>query len=228
MKIVSISDLHGRIPKDNVPECDVLTISGDTCPTYNHELWFQRQWLESEFNDWLKKQPAKHIVGIAGNLDWVFQDILEKGSPEVKLSWTYLCDSGIVIDGVKFWGHPWSPMFCQWAFMKYNLNGKGELYEKSLTIPDDVNVLIIHSPPFGILDTVEGTDTLVNGKIVREYLGNKPLKKRINELKNLKLCVFGHIHSAHGRKVIGDTTFINALLLNEDYELVYEFEESVI
>ena len=29
----------------------------------------------------------------------------------------YLEDSGVEIDGVRFWGSPWTPTFMDWAFM---------------------------------------------------------------------------------------------------------------
>ena len=224
MKIVCISDLHGRLP-ERIPECDVLTIAGDTCPTYSHERGFQRQWLETEFNDWLKDQPAKDKVMVAGNHDFIFEDVALHGAAPVKLDCHYLCDSGVEIDDIKFWGHPWSPMFCQWAFMLYNYNGDGDLYKKSLTIPEDTNVLISHSPPYGILDKIEGVDIMVSGVREREYLGSKPLKKRLLQLKDLKLHTFGHIHSSSGIQKIGNVTYVNASLLDEEYKMVYKAKE---
>lgn len=170
MKIIAISDIHGKLPA-STPECDVLVIAGDICPAYDHSYWFQKQWLGQAFNDWLKEQPAKHIVGVAGNHDIIFEDHM-KGSVLPKIEWNYLRDSSVVIDGVKFYGHPWTPRFCDWAFN----SSDEELSVIDSKIPDDVNVLITHGPPYGILDTVKGIDEMVNGKIQREYLGSKSLR----------------------------------------------------
>jgi len=225
LHVVAISDLHGKLP-NNIPICDVLIIAGDICPVYDHSHWFQKQWLIGEFNDWLKNQPAKHIVGVAGNHDLIFEDQL-KGTYIPKLAWEYLCDSYIIIDNKKFYGHPWTSRFCDWAF---NMNDL-DLAVKDNNIPDDTNVLITHGPPYGILDTVEGVKILNNGKIEREYLGSKSLKNRVNQLNNLDLHVFGHIHSSYGSIkpfINKHTIFVNASIINEAYKKVYNYQEFII
>jgi Icc-related predicted phosphoesterase len=44
------------------------------------------------------------------------------------------------------------------------------------------------------------------------------LMNTIPRLKNLKLHVFGHIHGSAGVEVINRTTFVNASIMNEEYE----------
>ena len=204
-KICCISDLHGVLVE--VPDCDIVVIAGDVCPSYNHSIRFQQRWLEEDFNPWLEMLPCDKVVGIAGNNDWIFEKEPDK-VPE--LDWIYLKDSKAIVEGIRFYGTPWTPFFCDWAF---NLRAPCDEACKYSIIPEDTEVLITHGPPYGILDKVEGE---------HKHLGSKPLKKKINTLKNLKLSVFGHIHSAHGKDVKKDTIFINASVLDEQYENSYK------
>jgi Icc-related predicted phosphoesterase len=57
------------------------------------------------------------------------------------------------------------------------------------SIDDDVDILITHTPPKGILDVSEDRD----GKL--EYCGCKALKRHVITRIKPKLMLFGHIHS---------------------------------
>jgi len=217
MKIVAISDGHGNLP-NNIPSGDVLVIAGDISPSWDHSVSFQKHWLESVFNPWLKSLPfdKDHIVLVAGNHDFIF-DTNPNLVPELECQ--YLQNSSIVINDMKFYGHPYTSIFYDWAFM---LDTK-KLEEENNKIPFDTNVLITHGPPLGILDSVN------DGKYMRNNLGSHSLRKRVNDLINLNLHVFGHIHSSHGIQMPNKyhinnkgTTFVNASLLDELYDLVYD------
>jgi len=221
MKIITLSDLHGLFPKD-IPDGDVLVITGDICPADNHTIANQKWWLANRFNLWLKSLSfdKKHIVCIAGNHDWIF----EKKPAEVpKLNCYYLEDSGVSIDGVNFYGYPHTPVFCNWAFNK----SPNDLEEAANKIPDNTDVLLTHGPPYGILDTVADRYLIGYDPNETKHCGCTQLKKRVNKLLNLKLHVFGHIHSAHGivkpsKLGKSSTTFVNASCVNESYELDYD------
>ncbi len=222
MKIAAISDLHGRLP-DNIPKCDLLLIAGDITPSTVHmhrNVEAQGEWLDTTFREWLNKQPAKHIVGICGNHDFVGQY-----APELipKDPWIYLEDEGCIVEGLNIWGSPWSPYFNDWAF---NLD-KGNPDEPDLTkvfslIPNNTDILVSHAPPYGILDKIHGKG---------ESLGSRALLKRVRKVKP-KLHVYGHIHSARQeidriKKTIGKSSviFANVSLLDEDYNLVFKPQE---
>ena len=85
-----------------------------------------------------------------------------------------------------------------------------ELAEKFALIPDDMDILITHSPPEDILDELEE-----EGK----HVGSIALFNRIKKIQP-SLHVFGHIHSSYGIKKLNSTTFINASHVNERYEPV--------
>lgn len=201
MRIYCVSDLHGNLPE--IPECDLLLIAGDIVPTTAHKPEASASWLRQEFRRWLEGLPAQDILGIAGNHDWIFQlrpDLVPS------LPWIYLQDSGIEIDGLKIWGTPWQPVFFDWAF---NLP-ESELKLRWKMIPDDIDILITHGPPYGI------GDFSTYGNM---HAGSPSLLARIGELQP-KLSVFGHIHSGYGQYNINETIAVNASLVNEKYEPV--------
>lgn len=204
MKVCCISDTHGlhRKMKHSIPECDILCCAGDISNIGEYEQVVN-------FLDWLNDQPARHKVFIAGNHDWLFQLGKKKREKAIKRhsSIHYLESSGVEIEGIKIWGDPHQPEFCNWAF---NLHRGAELREKWNMIPPDTDILITHGPPMCILDEVAYT---------AENVGCLDLLDRVNEVKPL-LHVFGHIHSEHGIKVKNDTVFVNASICNEAYSPV--------
>lgn len=200
MKIVCISDTHEQEDQLNLPEGDVLVHAGDI--TYRGDIG-----PLSKFRYWLKAQPFKHKIVISGNHDFCFQnrnhDIAVKLVEEAGA--IYLQDSGVVIDGVSFWGSPWQPWFHNWAF---NLMRGKSIAAKWALIPDDTQVLITHGPMKNILDKVPGGDNV----------GCEELAARINNLKELRAHICGHIHYGYGLMEIANIQFVNAASCTEAYK----------
>jgi Icc-related predicted phosphoesterase len=195
MRIVCISDTHGHHRKFTIPPGDVLIHAGDF--TNIGEIG-----LIHDFNVWLGCQPHKYKIVVAGNHEvrW------SKEKANLLTNAIYLEDSGTNIDGVSFYGSPWQPAFNNWAF---NLPRGEQLREKWAMIPENTDVLITHGPPQGIFDT-----TYTGG----EHLGCYDLWQRVSVIRP-KLHVFGHIHGSHGLRTWRGTTFGNAALLNEAYQV---------
>lgn len=150
-----------------------------------------------DFVGWFEKLPYKYKIFIAGNHD----DCLFGESIESLLdNCFYLCHSEAVIKGVKFYGLP--------LFMGEVLLGE---YDKNiLKIPQDTNVLISHQPPYSILDY---SANIKHGdrNLLHIVLKTQP-----------KYHLFGHIHGAYGIEKSEHTTFVNATILSENYELINE------
>ena len=93
-------------------------------------------------------------------------------------------DQEIVIDGLKFWGTPWTPRYGNWSWMV----DRGKINRKWDGIPDDTDVLICHGPPYGVLDATYAQ----NNKV--ELVGCSALAKRVTKVEP-QLMLFGHVHS---------------------------------
>lgn len=213
MKIVMISDTHGQHRKVRVPEGDVLIHAGDICMSVGlrmNQVKEKHANTLDDFNDWLGELPHKHKLVIGGNHDI----LLEACPPDIqKLALsnaTYLQDSGLTIDGVNFWGAPWTPWFGDMAFV---FKSREALREKWALIPEDTHVLITHGPPYGVLDKVPRRGG------PPEYTGCPELAKRV-KVVNPTLHVFGHIHVAAGSFRKAPIYFCNASMANENHEVI--------
>ena len=209
MTITFISDTHNKHKQitEDLPGGDLLIHAGDISSMgHKHEIQQFCKWFNSLENYTIK-------TFIAGNHDFGFEKEPEMAKEIVgSYKWIdYLQDSflGYGVDTenyVKIYGSPWQPEFYNWAF---NLpkNGK-ELEDKWNNIPDDTDILITHGPAFGYLDKIIGQ---------YENLGCELLTKKIKQIKP-KIHVCGHIHS--GRNIVFDdgTLFINASVLDEQYQ----------
>jgi Icc-related predicted phosphoesterase len=204
--VYAIADLHGSLVP--VPECDLLLIAGDICPTLKFSARGQAAFLDDPFRRWLERIPARHVVAVAGNHDFIFQHEPER--VPAGLRWTYLQDSSTHVGGLKIYGSPWQPWFHDWAF---NLR-EPELEAKWERIPDDTDVLLLHGPPHGYGDRTSGG----------RHEGSPSLLRAIRRVRP-RLAVFGHIHEARGRwdlEVDGKAvTLANVSVMNERYEPVH-------
>ena len=209
MKITLISDTHNKHNQitSSLPGGDLLIHAGDISSMgYKHEIQQFCKWFNSLDN-------YDNKIFIAGNHDFGFQDKSNESKEIIdSYKWIkYLQDEemGLQIgDGpmVKIYGSPWQPEFHNWAF---NLPRNGwELEQKWNDIPEDTDILITHGPAHGYLDTVVGR---------YENLGCELLVNRIKKIKP-KIHVCGHIHSGYGYVFDGDTHFINASVLDEQYQ----------
>lgn len=198
MRLVVISDthnLHNGI--QNLPDGDVLVHAGDFMGS-----GYDPEEIRS-FNRWLGEQPFRHRVVCCGNHDRYFQDSPQQAR-SLLTNAIFLENTGVTIDNVSFWGSPYTPEFQDWAFM-YPRGSGGKYWDK---IPYNLDVLITHGPPYGILDQA------VSGS---PHLGCKELLEAVEE-KKPRVHLFGHIHGGCGTFENGATRFVNAAYLNEQYQ----------
>lgn len=192
LKIVITSDTHNmNLPQ--APEGDVLIHCGDAT-NYGSPAEFHK------FGEWLSKQPHKHKIVVHGNHDLEAEtaprataDTLRLANPNLHI----LQDSGVTIEGVRFWGSPYTPLFGDWAFMKPD----NRLEAHWDAIADDTHVLITHGPSAGRLDA----NRFGHG------CGSKSLAAIVAKLPDLALHAFGHIHESAGveNSVYGDMVYAN-------------------
>ena len=183
IRLVLTSDTHHKHWDVKVPDGDILVYAGDMsrCGTLDDI---------DNFNYWLSTLPHAEKIVICGNHDWLFQkqpSLAEK----VMTNCTYLQDEGVEYRGIRFWGSPWQPEFCNWAFNLHRNTGALARYWSF--IPEDTNVLITHGPPFMHLD-----------KVLRVHPGqtgnHQGCEELVDRLKIVKpdIHVFGHLHESYG------------------------------
>lgn len=194
-RVVFVSDLH---TKDiDPPEGDLLINCGDwTFVGKASEVNWSHGWLTRQANRY------KAVVWVAGNHDF---DAEEWGPRIAEETGTiYLESTGCEVLGLKIWGSPYTPTFYDWHFMADRGNDIRKIWKQ---IPEGLDILITHGPPYGILDSSPG----ICGNV-----GCWDLLDIVRRQKPKYHC-FGHIHGGYGTKVVGDTTFINCAICDEAY-----------
>jgi predicted phosphodiesterase/uncharacterized protein (DUF2384 family) len=192
-----------------VPDGDVLVHCGD----------LTLRGTESETEQaflWLARLSHRTKIVVAGNHDFFF----DPEAPESFHGWSlrrtgsigellgrfpnisYLCDEALEVDGVLFYGSPWQPYFGKWAF---NLS-REELAGKWKHIPPQVDILITHGPPHGILDIND----------IEEQCGDKALLDAVLKIAP-RTHAFGHIHESYGTERRNKTLFLNASICDGQY-----------
>jgi Icc-related predicted phosphoesterase len=188
MRIVAVADTHLFHDELVIPEGDVFVHAGDMCRAGSRaELALAAEWVRS--------LPHARKIIVAGNHDWYFAEDLDAARALFGDGVVHLHDSGITLDGVRFWGSPWQPAFNDWAF---NLPRGVALAEKWALIPAGTDVLVTHGPPLGI-----GDRSITSGR-----QGCADLRARVEALRP-KLHIFGHIHEDRGTWEIDGTRFAN-------------------
>lgn len=184
MKIWHISDTHTYHDLLKVPKgIDMVIHSGDCSnprDPYNNEPEVR------EFIDWYSELPIKHKIYVAGNHD----SSIEKGLVTKKdfedYNITYLENDFAIIEGIKIFGSPITPTFGNWSFMR--ARHKLDRFWGD-AMPVDIDILVTHGPPKGILDLSENVSHQL------EFCGDKSLLNKVLEIQPA-YHLFGHIHNS--------------------------------
>lgn len=183
MKIWHISDTHTYHDLLKIPDgIDMVIHSGDCSnprDPYNNEPEVR------EFIHWFKGLPIKHKVYVAGNHDTSIEKRLVTKQDFTDYNIVYLENEYVEIDGLKFFGSPYTPHFNNWAFMKDRV--KLERFWRN-AIHEPCDVVIVHGPPKGILDKSFDRDNNM------ESCGDKSLLNLVLEMQPAYM-LFGHIHN---------------------------------
>lgn len=225
MRICAVSDLHGRLPE--IPPCDVLVIAGDICPDSTSTRLIhlcdpdlmrvdQMGWLQTDFEEWLRKLPpsVRIVIATPGNHDF-WTRLPESvasgdGHPPVHL----LIDEGLEAYGKKFYASPWVNPCGPWNYQMDRARRKVAFSD----IPAGLDLLITHSPAYLVGDRTYSAK-LFHGK-PGEPIGCEELRREIYD-KKPRFHVFGHIHE--GRRyghiyTLGSTTSFNVAMWGLDWQ----------
>jgi Icc-related predicted phosphoesterase len=208
MNILAMGDLHGRIPK--LPKAvtespvDVLLLCGDICGHFNKNWTFndyfhrmvnvpaegadQRDWLINAFKPWIDKTIApKHTVFLNGNHDFgqfdgIFEHYLFTGSKTIE------------IEGVKF---GLMTGMGQLAGEWHDEIPEEEFQHRIDGIDPDIQILVTHMPPNGILDKAYSGDRIGSRALTKAIFGSA-MGNRHPYFTRLTHHFFGHAHEARG------------------------------
>lgn len=230
-RVVAVSDTHGRHDSIFVPPADLLVHCGD----------FTKAGEEAEVRDfaiWFAAQPCKHKILVAGNHEVTFDEEyfcregwrfhgrnLSEGpgghaaaAARCRAVLKELCPEALLLESggtaqvgpLMVWGSP-----CQGSFFSghsmaaFTLPPDGDWPG----IPDGVDVVVTHGPPFGIGD-------LSGEKAPSPQRAGCPrLRHRVQQARPA-LHLFGHIHEGYGAysdQEPGGTIYINAAVCTERY-----------
>lgn len=196
MKIWIISDTHTYHDLLKVPDCDLVIFCGDcsnskSIAVNSNEVqdfisWWNTIGLPKVF------VPGNHDTSIEAGLCKPTNTLIHKTTN---------------MNGLYIFGSPFTPKFGRWSFTLE----RDRIHNVWSSIPNQVDILITHGPPYGILDKARCVNT---NKVVS--VGCKSLLKKVKQVKP-KIHCFGHIHDNpidkvknHGTIRLNDTLFCNA------------------
>lgn len=192
MRLICLADTHNQHFDIAIPEGDILLHAGDCTDGGTRN--------ETEnFLEWFSSQPHKHKILVPGNHDFYFEkpENLKKVPENIHL----LIDKGVEIEGLQLWGSPVTPGIGNWAFNRER--GK-DIKKHWNLIPDTTDILITHTPPYGILDEI-GSGLKLGCEELSEIL----------EIVQPKHHLFGHIHHSSGSTIRSGINFFNLSILDE-------------
>lgn len=184
--ICVVADTHRMHRRVSIPGCDVLIHCGDFCTFRQEDL----QTLQ-DVDAWFDEVDASHVICVGGNHDFALQS-----GAFLFQNAEFLEDRVIEVAGLAVYGSPWCPDLSGFAYFA----SPEELIERWKRIPSDIDILVTHTPPHGILDLP------TSGNV---HLGCPYLLQELNRVRP-RLHVFGHVHASHGEVKNGTTQFINA------------------
>ncbi|KAJ3536926.1 hypothetical protein NMY22_g5814 [Coprinellus aureogranulatus] len=226
-RFVCISDTHSRFP--DVPAGDVLLHAGDLS-SWGYPAQVQQvfDWLMDLPHPVKIVIAGNHDLCLDTNLHGVFENEVfeviramrnsDHLQAELRIIRQFVRSEQVKERGVyyleheglefstrgerwKVYGSPAAPRYASGAFQYEDESTAQAIYDN---IPSDTEILLTHTPPFGVLDLSK------KGK----KAGCRCLGERLANLHRCRLHVFGHMHEAFGAEILstpdGQRVAVNA------------------
>jgi Icc-related predicted phosphoesterase len=147
-----------------------------------------------DVDHWFAEIPAKTVICIGGNHDFLLQ------SREFRFAHAvFLQDRVTEIQTLSVYGSAWCPDLSGFAFYA----AEEELIEHWRKIPSKLDILVTHTPPHGILDLPTSGVS---------HLGCSHLRAELKRVRP-RYHFFGHVHASHGATTQDGTYFVNAAVV---------------
>lgn len=195
MKILCVSDMHGQIPDLSKYEADLFVDCGDFAPTgWRKDALVQMDWVNTVYLPYIKAIKARYKIILGGNHD---------GCSELPEFRDTLADLGILfgrhdsfeIEGKKIFATSWNFLPPEFERFGWCWGMAEEALDEFVysEIPANLDLLITHCPPKGILDAGWGGDNILN-------CGSSALRKHVERV-NFNTHIYGHEHYHGGMQV---------------------------
>lgn len=192
MKLKILSDTHMFHMQEPLDKVDILIHCGDATNSKNllvNEMEFK------EFFAWWEAYPAEYKIFVPGNHDMFcespkFNRFVKSLNQE---KFKFLIDNVSNVEGVSFYGTPFTPRFNDWAFNA----SRNKIHKHYSPISQGVDIVISHGPPKFILDSTQKKVVEEDGDVKSyiEQVGCMSLLRVIEQsIKKPKHVFFGHIH----------------------------------
>ena len=191
LRLFVIADTHGLHRSLELPPGDAIIHCGD----FSH---FGNKRIALDFITWYRSLDYPQRILTGGNHDQFAASEPETFRQLLGDQIEFLQDSGTTIGDLSVWGAPWQPNLEGWAF---GLAAGAPMRQHWDLMPNDIDILITHTPPKGTLDHNR------NG----QSLGCAELTQKISEVQP-QLHAFGHVHASYGHVERNGTTYINAAI----------------
>ncbi len=200
MNAMFISDTHGQHDAVLLPRGNMIIHAGNI--TKNGT----RSEVE-DFLQWFVHLHYKFKIFIAGAHDHFFENEPRLARRLIPAGVIYLEESGVELGGLKIWGSPFNSANHGSAFSQT----EDKITDHWEKIPDDSDMVIIHTPPYGILDK----------NATGEHEGSKALLRKLVRVEP-RYFIYGHRHSTHGHEYRYGIHFINASVTNAEFEIAHK------
>ena len=218
--ILHCSDSHGTLPI--LPkEGDVVVHSGDMMPNASRgirhiEYQFQTQWMQRAVETYKRWLDGRPIIYSAGNHDYILNpmEILQ----DAGINATDITNKRCTFRGLRLFGFPYiNYIDNEW---NYELRGQ-EMANEVRRLKDElirgVDILVAHSPIYGILDSNFVTrDPYGNIKSSEygEHIGNRPMADLFSYGLDPeywpRYYLHGHCHEHWGNAKLDEMIISNA------------------
>lgn len=226
VRIVHISDTHNRHHRVCIPNGDLFLHTGDICGNYGHSHTSLVNQFEN-FLQWLEScvcPKFEQVIFLGGNHDCYLDDkkctagIHRQANDSLQAflrrnpNALYLCATSVLYRGIKIYGTPTCICRVETKKKRYVSNAfernNRDRYNQWRSIPNNVDILLTHLPPAGILTTVEDACPMLANEV---FSNVQP-----------RLHAFGHAHKHFGVHYDSDC---NILFSNGSQEHLLNVDE---
>ena len=214
VRVVFISDTHGKHSQYEIPPGDVLVHTGDFFSYLEFRGMEEFARDVAELDSFFANMPHKHKIFVAGNHEIAFYKVGAETVRSLLTNAHYLQDSACVVEGVKFYGSPWTTL----RSMGFPSASAQERAARWDAIPDDTDVVLTHNPPLSILDLAwVGGANVRDCKVCgatrhwnKQHWGCGYLRNAVLQRVRPLVHAFGHVHDAHGAERHEGVLFVNS------------------